>query len=505
MAMITYDLDKRGRQSKYEYLYRCIRKDIREGTLAAGTRLPSKRTLSAHLSVSVSTVEQAYDMLVSEGYVKPKPGSGFFVCAGRDKGTYDDSELAGGPRAEAAGTAPSPAEESALGERSGEAATGEEADDEQIRFDVKANRCSLKLFPVDTWSRIMRKTLSDRNPVLFQTVPFNGVEVLRRAIATHLYEFKGIQTTPDRIIVGAGTEYLYGRLLQLFGSNCVVAIGEVGTSKMVNVSRSIGTLWNYLPMDDDGMRVDLLEDGRADVVHVSPANSFPTGAVMPASRRAKLLEWAHADPDRYIIEDDYDSELRFTGRALPPLFTQDDRDKVIYMNTFSKTLVPSLRISYMVLPEALMDLYRSQLSFYSCTVSSFEQCALAEFITRGYFERHINRLRRYYGHQRAAMIAALKASPLMDIATLHAVDVGTHLILQVNTKRSDQEIRQAALERGMHLAMLGDYCLRPTIYDVHRIVINFASIEPEQIQEVVDLLVDVFRDEIRQAGQAGAE
>lgn len=497
MAMITYDLDKRGRQSKYEYLYRCIRKDIREGALPAGARLPSKRTLSDHLSVSVSTVEQAYDMLVSEGYVKPKPGSGFFVCAGRDKGTYPEDGARGqGVPSEAV----APASMGNDLEDGDVAADAEE--DEGVRFDVKANRCSLKLFPVDTWSRIMRKTLSDRNPVLFETVPFNGVEVLRRAIATHLYEFKGVQTTPDRIIVGAGTEYLYGRLLQLFGPNCVIAIGEVGTSKMVNVSRSIGTLWNYLPMDEEGMRVDLLDAGHADVVHVSPANSFPTGAVMPLSRRAKLLEWVHEKPDRYIIEDDYDSELRFTGRALPPLFTQDDRDKVIYMNTFSKTLVPSLRISYMVLPEALMDLYRRQLSFYSCTVSSFEQCALAEFITRGYFERHINRLRRYYGHQRANMIAALKASPLMAIATVHAVDVGTHLILQVNTKRSDQEIRQAALDRGMHLAMLADYCLRPTIYDVHRIVINFASIEPEQIPEVVDLLTDVFRDEIRRANDA---
>lgn len=497
MAMITYDLDKRGRQSKYEYLYRCIRKDIREGTLPAGVRLPSKRTLSEHLSVSVSTVEQAYDMLVSEGYVKPKPGSGFFVCAGRDKGTYPDGGADGsGALGESVALVPTG------GALEDGASAVDDDDGDNVRFDVKANRCSLKLFPVDTWSRIMRKTLSDRNPVLFETVPFNGVEVLRRAIAAHLYEFKGVQTTPDRIIVGAGTEYLYGRLLQLFGPNCVVAIGEVGTSKMVNVSRSIGTLWNYLPMDDEGMRVDSLDAGHADVVHVSPANSFPTGAVMPLSRRTKLLEWAHENPDRYIIEDDYDSELRFTGRALPPLFTQDDHDKVIYMNTFSKTLVPSLRISYMVLPEALMDLYRRQLSFYSCTVSSFEQCALAEFITRGYFERHINRLHRYYGRQRAHMIAALKASPLMAIAAVHAGDVGTHLILQVNTKRSDQEIRQAALNRGMHLAMLADYCLRPTIYDVHRIVVNFASIEPEQIQEAVDLLVDVFRDEIRLANEA---
>lgn len=477
MAMITYDLEARGRQPKYEYLYRCVRRDIRQGVLAPGTRLPSKRALAGHLSVSVSTVEQAYDMLVSEGYVEPRPGSGFFVCAGRDGGTYGSAEHGEDGQARAASESPA------------------------VCFDVKANRCSLNLFPIDTWSRIMRKTLSDRNDVLFETVPFNGLEVLRRAIATHLYEFKGIRTSPDRIIVGAGTEYLYGRLLQLFGPNCTIATGQIGTGKLVEVSRGAGTQWDFRPMDEHGMRVDGLEDSVASVVHVSPANSFPTGAVMPAERRAQLLAWAHAKPERYIVEDDYDSELRFNGRALPALYTQDDHDKVIYMNTFSKTLVPSLRISYVVLPEALMDLYRRQLSFYSCTVSSFEQCALAEFITRGYFERHINRLRRYYSVQRSAVLRALEESPLARIAQLHTVDVGTHLIVQVETRLSDQEIRHAAAERGMHLAMLADYCLKPTIFEVHRIVLNFASIEPEQIQDAVNVLVDVFRDDIRRVQQ----
>lgn len=483
MAMITYDLARRGHQPKYEYLYRCIRRDIREGVLAAGTRLPSKRSLSDHLSVSVSTVEQAYDMLVSEGYIRPKPGSGFFVCQNRDWGTYADHESL----------------QSTTEQRM--AARDPESD---VRFDVKANRCSLDLFPADTWSRIMRKTLSDRDPILFETVPFNGLEALRRAIATHLYEFKGILTSPDRIVIGAGTEYLYGRLLQLFGPNCVVAIGAIGSAKLVEASRNIGTLWHYLPIDENGMRVEELASSAANVVHCSPANCFPTGVVMPSDRRAMLIAWAHERPDRYLIEDDYDSELRFSGRSLPSLCTSDNRDKVIYMNAFSKTLVPSLRISYMVLPEALMALYRKQLSFYSCTVSSFEQCALAEFITQGYFERHINRLRRYYGRQRKAMYEALEASPLMEIATVQEVDVGTHVLVQVNTRLSDEEIRQSARERGMHLAMLTDYCVRPTVFEAHRIVLNFASILPEQVDDVVALLVEVFRSDIEQAQRENA-
>ena len=165
------------------------------------------------------------------------------------------------------------------------------------------------------------------------------------------------------------------------------------------------------------------------MVHVSPANHFPTGAVLGTQRRSQLLKWANERPERYIIEDDYDSELRYAGRPKPPLFTQDSGGKVVYLNTFSKTLVPSLRISYMVLPNTLMEIYRKQLGFYSCTVSSFEQLTLAQFISGGYFERHINRLRRYYDKQRTLILNAIRESPLMSIATLGNMDVGTHILI----------------------------------------------------------------------------
>ncbi len=469
--MLTYDLDRRApHQPKYEYLYRCIRADVRAGTLPAGTRLPSKRALAAHLAVSVSTVEHAYDLLASEGYVDARPGSGFYVAAHREGGPAGDGER-GAPEADGA-AAPRDA------------------------IDFKANWCSMKLFPAETWARIMRRVLSDRSPELFETVPFNGLYELRHAIATYLHEFKGIRTSPANIVVGAGTEYLYGKLLQLFGPNTVIAIADPGYKKLADVSRNSGVLWDYIPLDNEGPDVGRLARSSANVAHVSPANTFPTGTVMSAARRAETLGWLHARPGRYLIEDDYDSELRFAGRALPPLFTQDDAESVVYLNTFSKTLVPSLRISYLVLPDALMELYRSQLSFYSCTVSSFEQLALAEFIEQGHFERHINRLRRYYGRQRAAAVDALRRSPLAAVAEVKAPDVGTHLLLEVRTRMSDDAVKRAAQERGMNLAMLSDYCVHPVARYAHNVVVNFASIEPERLQHAVDLLAEVFRDDI---------
>lgn len=468
--MITYDIEQRGSLSKYEYLYRCIRKDIRRGVLLAGTKLPSKRVLAEHLSLSVSTVEQAYDLLVSEGYVQARKGSGFYVCP-TPKGVVHISPFA--------------------------IATDEEDDAWQVpTIDFRANRCSLNLFPRDTWLRIMRRSLSEGNEALFETVPFNGLASLREAIAQYLYEFKGIYTTPNQIVVGAGTEYLYSRLLQLFGSRSVIAIGDPGYKKLAEISRNMGTLWEYLPVDEQGILVEALHDSPAEVVHVSPANHFPLGIEMSDERRRALLEWASKDSHRYIIEDDYDSELRFSGRAKPALFTQDVKQKVIYLNTFSKTLVPSLRISYMVLPKALMELYTRQLSFYSCTVSSFEQDALARFISGGYFERHINRLRRYYNKQRKAVVEALKCSDLMKIGKVHNINVGTHLLLSVDSRLSDDEIAQKAQELGMHIAMLSDYCIYPSVQSSYYVVINFASIEPDQVKTAVSLLERVFAKDI---------
>ncbi len=489
--MITYDLDRREpRQSKYEYLYRRVRADIRSGVLPAGTRLPSKRVLAEHLAVSVGTVERAYDTLVSEGYVEARPGSGFYVTPQQVTGPELADGVGGAP---AWDTAREPA---------GAAPTGETGSDEaRDLIDFKANWCSMSLFPAETWARMMRKVLSERTPELFETVPFNGLYELRRAIASHLLEFKGIRTTPDNIVIGAGTEYLYGKLLQLFGPNTVIAIGDPGYKKLADISRNSGVLWDYIPLDEQGPDVGRLTASSASVAHVSPANIFPTGVVMSAPRRAEMLGWLAARPNRYLIEDDYDSELRFSGRALPALFTQDTSGAIVYLNTFSKTLVPSLRISYMVLPDTLMELYERQLSFYSCTVSSFEQLALANFISQGHFERHVNRLRRYYGRQRKAAVEAITASPLAAIAEVNTPDVGTHLLLSVRTRMSDDAVKQAARERGMNLAMLSDYCVHPVARYAHNVVVNFASIEPDQLGRAVSLLVDVFREDIGRASR----
>ena len=225
--------------------------------------------------------------------------------------------------------------------------------------------------------------------------PCGGIMALRQAIADYLHAFRGMVVNPEQIIVGAGTEYLYGLLIQLLGDDKIYGIENPGYPKIAKIYDSMHVSYSAIDLDEHGVCIYSLEDHQIDIMHLSPSHHFPTGIITPISRRYELLGWASKDENRYIIEDDYDSELRLGGKPIPTLQSIDVSDKVIYMNTFTKTLSSTVRISYMVLPASLTELFYKKLSFYSCTVSNFEQYTLARFMESGSFEKHINRLRNY--------------------------------------------------------------------------------------------------------------
>ncbi len=502
--MLTYDLTKRGSKPLYQYLYECLRSDILHGTLPKGTKLPSKRALAQHLSVGVITVANAYEQLNVEGYITSKEKRGYFV---NDVSGYrvPKSVRKTPPSSPLVNLPPLIGEvnsNSSLPPQSSPLANSEP----EFLADFKANRISVQNFPLSTWMRLMRETLSTENERLLATVPYNGVYELRLAIAVYLEQNLGMYVSPDQIVIGAGTEYLYSRLLQLFGRDAVFAIEEPGYKRFATISESFGNDWRYIPIDDSGLMVDELEASGADVVHVSPVNHFPTGIVMPVARRVELFEWvnrkkpASGRPQpvypRYIIEDAYDSEFRYTGHFIPPLYAQDTQHRVIYLNTFSKSLVPSLRISYMVLPPRLMRRYEESQSFYSCTVSSFEQYTLARFINEGYFERHINKMKNYYREQRKAILQALHRSPLAKISTVQERNAGTHFLLQVHTPLSQAQVQAAAEHAHLQLSFYSDYSNKsatpaPDGAGV-TLIINYAAIQKENIARVVETLAGIF-------------
>ena len=465
--LLTYDLSQRGGMPLYEYLYSQIRQDIIDGILQAGERLPSKRDLARHLGVGVITVANAYDQLLMEGFIRSEERRGFFV-----------ENVSGYRRKPPKPVAPKeePPEEP----------------DEEFFADFKANRSGVSHFPASIWSRYMREALSLPTDNLLKTIPYNGLLELRCAIAGYLSRSRGIEVAPSQIIIGAGTEYLYGRLMQMIGSGTTIAFEEPGYQRLVSISESYGCKGRNTPIDEEGLIVSELEKTEAAAVHVSPANHFPTGIAMPIQRRLDLFKWANRTKDRLIIEDDYDSEFRFNGKARVPLFAQDANQKVIYINTFSKSLVPSLRISYMVLPPRLLKRYVETLSFYSCTVSSFEQYALARFIDEGHFERHINRMRNFYRGQRQLLLNALEESPLGKISTAIEHNAGTHFMLRVDTALSGKQIKEAGREQNLNISLISDYYLNPDEVDSRTLVINYAGIEPHHVNEVLARLGSIF-------------
>ena len=317
---------------------------------------------------------------------------------------------------------------------------------------------------------------------------------LRQAIADYLHAFRGMVVNPEQIIVGAGTEYLYGLLIQLLGDDKIYGIENPGYPKIAKIYDSMHVSYSAIDLDEHGVCIYSLEDHQIDIMHLSPSHHFPTGIITPISRRYELLGWASKDENRYIIEDDYDSELRLGGKPIPTLQSIDVSDKVIYMNTFTKTLSSTVRISYMVLPASLTELFYKKLSFYSCTVSNFEQYTLARFMESGSFEKHINRLRNYYQNKRDAILEIFKTAPLDQYITIKEEDSGVHFMMKLKTDRTEIDILSDAKSKGIKLAPLSKYFVGQTsnmsFQNVY--VMNYSSIDLEQLPLIFDALCHIL-------------
>ncbi len=465
--MITYDLEKRGTDPIYVYLYKKLREDILSGEIKPNEKLPSKRAFANNLNVGVNTVANAYDQLLSEGYIYSSEKKGYYAT---DMRKFGDIQINT--------SAPTPIEEE---------------EDPEYFMDFRANRINLKNFPISIWNRCMRKVVLDGGDKLYKTVPYNGIPELRNAISSYLFKNRGMSVDPRRIIIGAGTEYLYRRLFELFNKGVTFGIEDTGFKKLAEHSDKYNAKAVVIRTDKEGMDVDELEKTEASIAYVSPSNRFPTGRVMSIKKRLELFSWAYGAEDRYIIEDDYDSEFRYSGRMILPMYAEDTKDRVIYMNTFSKTMVPSLRISYMVLPEKLIEKYRLGQGFYSCTVSSFEQYALAEFINCGAFDRHINRMRNYYKKKRIQILNELYDSKLMNIASVEEHNVGTHFLLKVATDKTQEEIYEEGIKKDLHISFFSDYSVKNVDENGSvTLVINYAAISGDKIGEVVKRLTEIL-------------
>ena len=353
---MKYIIDKEKRPV-YLQLYTQIRDDIVNGIYPYNSKLPSKRSLAEETNVSTITVEHAYALLCDEGYVKSKERSGFVVIFRQNDGFVSTT----------------------ITEHSYHTSVHTSSDYPD--------------FPISVLSKTMRKVLTDHGDLLLDKSPNLGCTELREAIRHYLARNRGMSVTTEQIIIGSGSEYLYGLIVELLGRDKTFAIEFPSYKKIEQLYKAAEINYESLPLTQSGIDSSSLSQTTADILHTTPYRSFPSGVTATASKRHEYVRWA-SERDRYIIEDDFESEFSVSTKPTETLFALSPNDNVIYLNTFSKTISPSLRIGYMVLPTHLVEVYEAKLGFYSCTVSTFMQYVLAELIHNGDFERHINRVRR---------------------------------------------------------------------------------------------------------------
>lgn len=355
--MLTYSMDNRNNVSKTLFLYRCIRKDIESGTIKKGEKLPSKRSLAEHLSISVITVENAYSLLQDEGYIESRPKSGFYVSS-----QIKVNRNPGNPY-------------SLLDEK-----------EDTITGDAV----------LPSMAKIMRKVISEMPEITGIKPPTMGCACVRNEIATFLKRYRNMNVNPRNIVIGSGAEYLYSLIVYLFGIKRTYAIENPSYEKIYSVYKLNGAKVELLYLEKDGIPTSELNRTKATILHVSPFHSYPSGITASAGKRHEYVDWA-MENSGYLIEDDFDSEFVYSKKPLETLYSIDKNERVIYLNTFSKSISPSIRIGYMILPDELEKEYEKKLSFLSCTVPVFDQYVLAEYIRSGSFERLLN-IRRKSSH-----------------------------------------------------------------------------------------------------------
>ncbi len=429
--MLTFDLDSKNHIPLYEQLYKYIKNELETGKISAGEKLPSKRELASHLKISIVTVETAYAQLVAEGYITPRPGSGFYAESVQVGGIWN-------------------AEKESI-------YIPEKKLKKTYKYNFRTNMVDTKLFPFSTWAKLSREILSEQSPELLSSCDPRGTYELRREIARYLKSFRGIEVHPDQIIVGAGSEYLTGLIIQLLGRELVYGIEEPGYTKIYRIFSANCPYIRSIGLDRYGADCASIEQSGADAVHITPSHHFPLGTVMPAKRKTQILGWAYESENRYIIEDDYDSEFRFSGKPVSAVQSLDTLGRVIYINTFTKSLAPSMRISYMILPPTLLEKFMKELGFYACTVPVFEQLTLAKFMERGHFERHIRRMKKLYRQRRDTLSDCINSCGLKNIVSLSGLDAGLHVLMKVRNSMTERRLVQSAEENDVRVYGLSEY------------------------------------------------
>jgi len=463
MDLLWVHLDREAQSPLYEQLYTHLKNDIIAGRIAFGTKLPSKRKLAEFLKVSQNTVEATYNQLVAEGYVEVLPRKGFFVQA------YEQLDYV---------------------PTTSQLSTENQENKPDIRFNFHPTHIDTSHFPFDKWRKYVRQVVDESNKELLLLGHSMGDDVFRKEIAHYLYHSRGVQCSWEQIVVGAGMETLLQQLFLLLGKDSIYGIEDPGYQLMRKLLHHHPHDYYPFQVDDEGVDVHAITQSPVNVMYTTPSHHFPYGAVSSINRRQQLLKWAEAQPERFIIEDDYDSEFRYTGKTIPSLQSMDQHHKVIYVGSFSKSLIPSARLSFMVLPKTLVPRFNDMFSFYHSTVSRIDQHVLTSFMRSGDFEKHVNRMRKIYRRKRDIVLPLMR--PYEHQLRIIGERSGLHIVVVVKNGMSEEELVQAAAKAQTKVYPLSQYAIENNPQDYPRIVLGFASIPEEQLEQAVRTVLQAW-------------
>jgi GntR family transcriptional regulator / MocR family aminotransferase len=448
----------------YLQLVHYIKDEISNGRILPKERLPSKRKLANHLGLSHNTIQAAYDQLAAEGYVVSKPRLGLFVA-----------EL----------------EEELLPKQVVHLEkTGSEPEESAVKIDFNSGKVDLEHFPYSVWRKLTIQSLYQDQGELFNTGHPQGEWPLRTEIAKYLFQSRGVRCSADQIVIGAGTQVLMGLLCLILGKERVFAVENPGYHRTRIVLQDFGAVTVPVHMDEEGLDVSLLKRTEASVAYVTPSHQFPYGMVMPVSRRMELLRWAEA-VGGFIIEDDYDGEYRYKGRPIPSLQGLDTSGRVVYLGTFSKSLIPSIRLSYMVLPHELLDRYLEHFTVYKQTVSRLHQDTLLRFMAEGHWQSHLNKMRTLYRRKQASLLAAIR-SHMGEQVSVIGEKSGLHIVLEVRCGMTEAELVESAMSVGVKVYPMSIYYDGPRDGGDTMVILGFGGLSEVEINEGVRLLAEAW-------------
>ena len=462
MDMIFIELQKNSEIPLYQQIYNQIKQDMIDGKFPVGMKLPSKRQLEEILGVSQTTIEMAYDQLTAEGFIAAEPRKGYFV--------QEIEELA----------YVQPVKPNIV------ASVYEE---EPIQYDFSPGSIDTENFPFTAWRKYARDIMDTSHAHLLLLGDPHGDIELRQEIARYLYHSRGVDCTSEQIIVGSGTEQLLPLIIRILGVQARYAIEDPGYLMTKHVFSENYRQTIPIAVDQEGLDVKALQRSDASIAYVTPSHQFPTGTVLSAARRTALLNWAATNPDFFIIEDDYDSEFRYRGRPIPSLQGMDKGENVIYLSTFTKSLMPSMRIAYMVLPPLLLDAYRQAFIPYSSSVPRIDQHILARFMAEGQFSRHLNRMRKIYRRKMHLLTSLLKSyEPNISFS---GDEAGMHVLLHIKTDSTEKDLLQTALQAGIKVRGLDTYRMVP-IQSSPSFLIGFGGLSEQQIKVALPKLLAIW-------------